>query len=344
VIQALEQHVRECWRELAPGKPEPHRISFLKFSIVDYPVPTAALLFVVFADRSAQPVGFVKAARVEAGDASIQLEAESLRAVHPILPPDLSRVVPRLLRTGEVNGRVFLLLSALPGEVELHHTWEPGAERRRDPRLQSALRWACGLMRSAPAAPVSMREWLAIESPHAVGERLLACGWTPPEVAALQPRLEDLWEARWPAGPAHGDFFAGNLLFEKRAVSGVVDWGLASLRAPVFVDVLTYEIAFPFFAVYQGRPQNYPRAAAVHDAAPFVAARAELSALGVDAGRTSAARLAVLVAGVMRFQDAWIGRELTSRQFAALLRLECGLRAGEPMRASAAHGRTEAAT
>lgn len=316
MFQALDEHVRECWGALAPGVPPPRRLHFLKLSFEDYPPPGTSLVILAFADDANRPVAAVKAARDPEGDAGIRAEAERLEMVQRLLPAELARVAPRLLRQGQVNGREFFLSTALGGEQELHHTW--GARRARgcEARLESALRWALDATRGAPAEPIGLGEWLGIATPE---RALEALGCTDVERRALMPHLQRAWEIAWPAGFVHGDFFPGNLLFQRGGISGVVDWSFAVARAPVFVDVLTYELSFSVHAL--GASLALEREA-VHALRPFERARQELAGQGAETGLGSPARLAVLLACALRGVGPWVAHASTSKLFGRLLRLE----------------------
>lgn len=321
MIAELEQHVRECWGEIAPGAPQPRRVQFLKLNAEDYPEPLSALVLLAIADRASQPVAVAKISRAPASDPTIRREAEQLELVHRSLPPELTRVVPRLVRSATVNGRPFILTPCLPGEIELHHTWGPRRALSCSARISSALRWARDVALASPSEPIGVGEWLRLESPGALSETLETWGWSTAELRALEERLSGMWGIRWPAGLSQGDFFPGNVLFERNTLSGVVDWGLSSARAPVFCDLLFYEAAFSLHAVNVGRIPDVEERRAVHGLPPFAEVRDSLRHLGVDVGFGGHASLAVLLAGVLSSRGMWGQRRRTSTRYIQLLRL-----------------------
>lgn len=320
MILELQQHVLDTWEALAPGRPRPARLHVLKFSAADYPPPESSLLLLVFPDRDERPVAVFKVARIAASDAPVRHEAAQLEALRPLLPPEHARVMPRCVRRGVVNGREFHLCTALPGSVAIDHAWTLARLGRDADLVQRALDWALDLAFATPQPAVRLGEWLGVATPGDLLRDLAGRGWHEAQLEALAARLGSLWESAWPAGLSHGDFWAGNLLFEARSLSGVVDWHFASIRAPVFFDVLTFETAFSINAVYGGRALDPERRRQVPGFAPLAAAHRRLQEHGVDTGPTSPAQLATLLWGVRSHRGLGAGRARIAAAYDRLLR------------------------
>ncbi len=96
-------------------------------------------------------------------------------------------------------------------------------------------------------------------------------------------------------------------------------------RAPLFVDVLTYELAFSLHAVYEGRTPSRDERQRAFALKPLARARQRLREAGVDLSPGSLARVALLVAGSAAVGPAWLTRDAAASRFGTLLRLECGL-------------------
>jgi hypothetical protein len=223
----------------------------------------------------------------------VEAEALALDRLAPLLPESMRAVVPKLLHRGRLNGRAAVLMTALPGEVELHNTWSCQRARSRGEPILSALAWALKLAQVTRAEPLRLCEWIGEAEVELVLDAAKA--WEPHRRQALGQQIREAWETQWPAGLAHGDYFPGNLLFRRRVLSGVVDWAMASERLPPFFDVLTYELSFFVQRARQGETPSLAALAEVHDLPPFAALRRRLNPLGLAVGLGSPARLATLL-------------------------------------------------
>jgi hypothetical protein len=269
---------------------------------------------------------------VAAGDALVRAEVAALAAMHRLLAGSLARLCPIAVASGTCNERAWMLMSALPGEAETHHMWGIPPHRSTYPRLQAALDFAGELRRLRAPEPMRTADFLERSSPAQV-VREIAAAWQDHERAALRAALEESWERAWPAGPAHGDFFAGNVLFDGARVAGVVDWSFASERQPIFVDVLQYELSFLLHAALTGHLPALAARRQLQETAPFARARAQLANDGVaTSGLGSAARCVFLVSGALRRSGICVARAQTADLFAELLRTELAA----PVRAWAA--------
>lgn len=331
----LREAARDCWTSLAPGRPAPRRIHCMKLGWLPYPAPESALVVFLFADADDTPFAVAKAARVAAGDALVRAEIAALATMHNRLSGSLVRRCPLGVASGTCNERAWLLMTALPGQVEMHHMWGIPPHPATFPRLQAALDFAAELRRQHAPGPLRTPEFLARSSPAQVVHDI-AAAWHDHEQAALLDVLEKNWERAWPAGPAHGDFFPGNVLFDGTRVSGVVDWSFGSEQQPFFVDVLQYELSFLLHAALVHRLPALAVRRQLQQATPFARARARLAADGVeDCGLGGAARRIFMVAGALRRTGIWAARAQTAGLCAELLRTELGVPVLGPDPASA---------
>lgn len=325
MIHALAEHLRAPGARL-PGLTAEVPLHFLKLGLEEYPGESTPLLLLAFAARARHPVAVAKIARAASGDALLGREAAMLSRARQLLPAELASRVPRLLQHGELNGRSFVLMAALPGEVEMHHTWGARRAHMCHGRMHAALQWALDAASAAPAPAIDTAAWLGPEAIDAMWNdaRVLGCD------ASMRHRLEErlgaTWSTPWPAGLAHGDYFPGNLLFHRRALTGVVDWALAVERAPIFYDVLTYEFSFAIDAARRGAVPPAREWRAVHALAPIAAARRRLAALGVSVVPGGAARLATLLA--LHRSARQCGRQRMCEVFVRLLAAELEISPG----------------
>jgi hypothetical protein len=174
--------------------------------------------------------------------------------------------------------------------------------------------------RATRSGSISLAEWLPwVTDPLAA---LAAIDADAGLRRGLAPRLEKLWTLPWPAGGTHGDFFAGNVLFQHDRCSGVVDWTLASERGPIMHDVSTYEFSLGISAIRRGRGWSTTEAASVAELPAFVASRRRLRDEGVECDLGSDARLAVLMGSILRDERLAPGRKRTRAAQLAMLGLE----------------------
>ena len=335
MIATLREAARDCWTSLAPGRPAPRRIHCMKLGWLPYPAPESALVVLLFADGDDSPFAVAKTARVAAGDALVRAEIAALATMQRRLSGPLARHCPLGVASGTCNERTWLLMTALPGQVEMHHMWRIPPHPDTFPRLQAALDFAAELRRQHAPGPMRTQEFLARSSPTQV-VRDIAATWHTHEQAALLDVLEKNWERAWPAGPAHGDFFPGNVLFDETGVSGVVDWSFGSEQQPYFVDVLQYELSFLLHATLVRHLPELAVRRQLQQAEPFAHAQARLAADGVEqCGPGGAARSIFMVAGALRRTGIWAARAQTADVYAELLRTELGVPVPGPHAASA---------
>jgi Phosphotransferase enzyme family len=294
VIAAIESALRDAWRQ--EGRVVPRTLHVLKLGRSE-PYASGPFVLALFGDKSARPLAIAKVARIRGGQ-EVQREWKGVELAQALLPRELRAQVPQPLALGTVNGLDFGLWGAVPGVKELHQTFPLGRVRRASSRIKAALEWN-GLMVSATVnGAVSAATWLG--SWDDLARELSAAACEPGLIESVRARLEPIWEQTWPAALAHNDFFAGNLLFSRSRVTGVVDWGAASARAPVFVDRLGYELSFSLQAIPAGDENVVRTAHQVHTLPAFTAARAALHREGVDASWGGEARLVAALAGLVR--------------------------------------------
>jgi len=294
VIAAIESALRDAWRQ--EGRVLPRTLHVLKLGR-DEPYAWGPIVLALFGDKSARPLAIAKVARIRGGQ-EVQREWEGVELAQTLLPRELRAQVPQPLALGTVNGLDFGLWGAVPGVKELHQTFSLGRVRSASSRIKAALEWN-GLMVSATVnGAVSAATWLG--SWDELTRELSAAACEPGLIESARARLEPIWDQNWPAALAHNDFFAGNVLFSRSRVTGVVDWSAASSRAPVFVDRLGYEISFSLQAIAIGDQDMARTAHEVHALPAFAATRVALRREGVDARWGSEARLVAALAGFLR--------------------------------------------
>jgi hypothetical protein len=294
VIAAIESAFRDVWQQ--EGRVMPHTLHTLKLGR-DEPYASGPFVLALFGDWSAQPLAIAKVARIR-GSQEVQREWEGVELAQALLPHELRAQLPRPLALGTVNGLDFGLWGAVPGVKELHQTFPLHRVGSASSRVEAALEWSRLMVRATVSGTVSAATWLGPW--ETLTRELSAAACEPRLIESVRARLEPTWEQTCPAALAHNDFFPGNVLFSRSRVTGVVDWGAASARAPVFVDRLGYEISFSLQAIAAGDRDVARRAHEVHALPAFAAARAALRREGVNASWGGDVRLVAALAGFLR--------------------------------------------
>lgn len=326
MIEGLEDAFRAV--RARRGDSVPRRVHVCKLAHEPYPDPATALVFLLFEDDTPRPGAVAKVARSAAADAGVHAEWRGVDLARRRLPDAQRRAVPENWARGEINGRAYGLWSAQPGRGEWHHTFPLSEARRTSTRIAAALDWAARTAAATADGTISAHEWLGAWPD--VSAELAAGGVEPAILAGLHARAGADWETRWPAAFVHGDFFAGNLLFERDRVTGVLDWGGAEPRGPVFVDRLCYEFAFALHALDAPRALD---AGALRAIAALPAFRRERHAPGTPCGAWGTAARAIAITGrLLRELRAGPARQRASRAWMRLAAVEAGLEGSSPGR------------
>lgn len=319
MIESLEDAFRAV--RARRGGNAPRCVHVCKLAHEPYPDPATALVFLLFEDDTPRPSAVAKVARSTAADAGVHAEWRGVDLARRRLPDAQRRTVPENWARGEINGRAYGLWSAQPGRGEWHHTFPLREARRSGGRMGAALDWAAGMAAATAGGTISAREWLG---PWAdVSAELAAGGAGAAVLAGLHTRAGADWETRWPAALVHGDFFAGNLLFERDRVTGVLDWGGAEARGPAFVDRLCYEFAFALHAVGAPRALDPHTLRAIAELPAF---RRERLAPGAPSGAWGPAARAITLTGrLLRELRAGPARQRAARAWMRLAAVEAGV-------------------
>jgi len=167
-----------------------------------------------------------------------EVEHEALRSLHAILPDALRQRVPAALEAGEFRHIPYFAQTLLAGYPALRFL----KAGRDDGWQRQALDFLVGL-HSAQRTDVWLgaAEWQAEVRPQ-IEEGL---GFVEERLGIAAARLdgylqEQLGEQRWPLVLGHGDYWAGNLLLDKKGsrLLGVVDWDRSRPRSLPLLDLI----------------------------------------------------------------------------------------------------------
>jgi len=167
-----------------------------------------------------------------------EVEHEALRSLHATLPAALRQRVPVPLEAGEFRGIPYFVQTLLAGYPAF-----PFLKTGQDRGWQTeAADFLVGL-HSAQRTEVWLgaAEWQAEMRPQ-IGEGLrLVEERLGIEAARVEGYLQErLGDRRWPLVLAHGDYWAGNLLLDKKGARllGVIDWDRSRPRSFPLLDLI----------------------------------------------------------------------------------------------------------
>ncbi len=181
------------------------------------------LIFLLFPERQRAPVLVAKVPRAADASASLEQEAQNLRAVHAATPGGMDSI-PRLVAYETYCGYPLLIETAIVGPL-----MSPAAVRaNRDANCDLLLEWLVTLGHStASPADVGWFERL-VEQP--IGELARLLSLDDGEQQALEQTHQHtraLRTATFPLVCEHGDLSHPNIIRLSETQVGVIDWELA---------------------------------------------------------------------------------------------------------------------
>jgi|HubBroStandDraft_3_1064219.scaffolds.fasta_scaffold13598_3 aminoglycoside phosphotransferase len=217
--------------------------------------PNSGVMVLVTAPGSTTPHLAVKIATTAAAAEVIEREARLLVELRRRPLPRVDETLPRHLGIYDADGMLASATTVVPGipmRTSYHafrHSARPDSVRAD---FAAAQNWLTALHADsmAAAAPIALLDGVAAR----IAER-----W-PDELRALDlaERLEPLAARLASAGTqrtvVHGDFWAGNLLVSRDAVTGVVDWAAAELSGEPLRDVVRFVLSYSLYLDRHTRP------------------------------------------------------------------------------------------
>jgi hypothetical protein len=217
--------------------------------------PNSCVTVLVTPPGGREPRLAVKVATTLAAASVIAREAEVLvqlgrRRLHRVGP-----TVPRQVGVLDADGFLAVATSVVPG-VPMQAGYHAFRHLARPVAVAADFtaggNWLAALHAdsSAEAAPIALLDGVA--------ERIVA-RWPDDERAAvlaekLGPLAARLESARTPRTVVHGDFWAGNLLLTRAAVTGVVDWASGELAGEPLRDVARFALSYALYLDRHTRP------------------------------------------------------------------------------------------
>jgi hypothetical protein len=217
--------------------------------------PNSGVIMLLTAPGSPEPHLAVKVPTTPAAAAVIEREARLLVALRGRQLPRTDRTVPRHAGVFDADGMLAFAASVVPGvpmRTSYHafrHLKRPSAVRGD---FAAARDWLKALHADsmAAAAPIALLDGVAAR---------IAARW-PDDARALTvaerlgPLAARLSSAGTPRTVVHGDFWVGNLLVSRDAVTGVVDWAGAELSGEPLRDVVRFALSYSLYLDRHTRP------------------------------------------------------------------------------------------
>ncbi|MDN5766149.1 MAG: aminoglycoside phosphotransferase family protein [Humibacillus sp.] len=203
--------------------------------------PKAVVLAIPYGHDT--PAVAAKVALTPTAAEAVRAEAAALNQLAALDPGRVGGTVPRCLGLHDTPAATVLVTTVAVGRPMTvgYHSWRhTGRQRLVTADFAAADQWLGRL--SSITVPAGAESDL--------GERI-AARWPHDDVAQLA--AEACRRARRQVGPlrsggvAHGDFWCGNLLSSKGAVSGVIDWEHARFGQPGLWDRVRFALAYTLY-------------------------------------------------------------------------------------------------
>jgi hypothetical protein len=231
LLDGVEELVRSSWRSMGLPGAAPDRLQAL---LIGHRRPDTGIVTTLLfpGGRGRAPI-VAKMPRYGSTDPALQREASALEAVSDAVTAPLRPALPRSLGVHEVAGTDVLLQTGVPGRHLVART----ATRRLRPARVAAqfdlmLSWCLDLQRASNHPRVVDDALISERLEPLAAAAVAALGGDHRVAALLDGSLEQAAALRGTSLPmvaAHGDFWAGNVMVDRRSVVGVVDWERATV-------------------------------------------------------------------------------------------------------------------
>ncbi|NIH83917.1 phosphotransferase family protein [Amycolatopsis granulosa] len=208
--------------------------------------PDARILLLLFAPDGRWPRHAAKVSSDPAGAARVLREADRLRAIGGLSLGPVRATVPEVVAVLSDDGSPALVTTAVPGTpmlVGYHrrgHTSRPATVRAD---FSAAGAWLAAFQSGTTdgVAPLDLAPGVPERLRHRLGARPDGGQRVQDQLAALRQRLG---RHQGPRTAVHGDFWPGNLLLDRGAVTGVVDWEWAEPAGSPVRDVARFVLTY----------------------------------------------------------------------------------------------------
>ncbi|MTD55133.1 phosphotransferase family protein [Amycolatopsis pithecellobii] len=222
-----------------------HRLLILRHSHD----PDARLMLLLFRPGARWPSRAVKVPSEQGGAARVLREADRLRGIAALPVGSLRESIPEVLTVAPGPALVTTAVPGTPMLVGYHrhgHTSRPATVRAD---LTAAGAWLARFQAATAGDPAPL------DVAPGVGEALRQ---RPATRKAVQDRLSALRDRlrrhQAPRTAVHGDFWPGNLLTDRGAITGVVDWEWAGPAGNPVRDLARFALSYSDYLDRHTRP------------------------------------------------------------------------------------------
>jgi hypothetical protein len=249
VIDALRTFLDARWAELRPGAPP---IEGIMLAGADKD-PSAKVIFLLF-DRAGRLAAVAKVARDPLEEGALEAEHSALTELQRTGASVLRGTAPEPLALEPVAGHATLVLSAVEGRPMTTTYYSPGhvsSPALVEKDFDLAASWLGSFQEGTRRGSVVFDQQMFDRWIGATFERYRSViGWNEVEdrlFATLRDRARGLYGTPIPISGVHGDYWMGNILVERGAVAGIVDWERALVAAPPFADAYKFATSYGFY-------------------------------------------------------------------------------------------------
>jgi hypothetical protein len=215
--------------------------------------PNAKVTVLLVSEHSGVPVMAVKVPTTPVAAAAVEAEVAALIELHTRYPEVALEVIPRVVRTVELDGLRGVVMTAVPGSPMTHEYVRGRRSRRRlaQRHLRAVSEWLGSFQSATAVGSAGIDMDAGVVSRLAVrfdgDERL------PEDLARLAAIQARLGTESVPRTAIHGDLWWGNVLLGREGVTGVVDWEGACLCGEPVRDLARFAIMYALYLDSGGR-------------------------------------------------------------------------------------------
>lgn len=216
---------------------------------VDY-APAAKVTLLLFGPDGL-PLLVAKLARRKDGERALVTEHEALTHLWSTRERAVTDELPRPLLLEDIAGRMVLLSTVVPGTPMTVRYYTPGHVRHPGLVAEDFAVAGAWLARfqaetrngTITLGPGAFEEWIR-PTLHRYRAEVGWSSWESDLAGHMSELCRQLTGTRIPVVAVHGDYAPGNILVDRRRVSGVVDWELGRSSGLPFNDLFKFAASY----------------------------------------------------------------------------------------------------
>jgi aminoglycoside phosphotransferase len=209
--------------------------------------PNAKITVLLIPPGYPRPALSIKIPTTPSASQAVEAERRMLLLLSS-LDQGVRRTIPRVVGRLQLPDQAGLVMSALPGR-SMSSLYHRRGHTARPALVAADFAMAATWLRAFQEQTAGQAEPCGIESRVMRSFERRFHG--EPEFSPVQERLQRvdarLRRDRTPRTAVHGDFWFGNLLVERGAICGVVDWEMATISGEPLRDVARFALAYALY-------------------------------------------------------------------------------------------------